>query len=83
MNVLVSCGLENVIEDVDELKRCIDLGQSYSDSGELLDSVKEKQKRNDGEGMGTRVWCLDPIDGPRGFLRGKREGGECSIHLYL
>lgn len=71
MNVLDLCGLKNedVIGDVEELKRCIDMGQSYKKNGELLDSAKEKLDEK------NRVWCLDPIDGTRGFLRGKREGG--------
>ncbi len=73
MNVLISCGLEDVIGgDVEEMKRCIDLGQSYDGkSGTLLEGEMAKRDHN-----GGRVWCLDPIDGTRGFLRGKREGGE-------
>lgn len=82
MQVLDLCGFknENVIKDVEELKRCIDLGQSYKENGELLDSVKEKQKLNQNT---SKVWCLDPIDGTRGFLRGKREGGQYCVALAL
>jgi 3'-phosphoadenosine 5'-phosphosulfate (PAPS) 3'-phosphatase len=30
-----------------------------------------------------RVWCLDPIDGTKGFLRGKRPGGQYAVALAL
>mmetsp|Transcript_18598 Transcript_18598/g.34453 ORF Transcript_18598/g.34453 Transcript_18598/m.34453 type:complete len:304 (-) Transcript_18598:6244-7155(-) len=30
-----------------------------------------------------RVWCLDPIDGTKGFLRGRVEGGQYCIALAL
>jgi 3'-phosphoadenosine 5'-phosphosulfate (PAPS) 3'-phosphatase len=34
-------------------------------------------------GRPPRVWCLDPIDGTKGFLRGKREGGQYCVALAL
>jgi HAL2 family 3'(2'),5'-bisphosphate nucleotidase len=49
--------LENVGEDLqgeDYLKECIDLGQMFF-------NTSEKDR--------ARVWCLDPIDGTKGFLR--------------
>ena len=30
-----------------------------------------------------RVWCLDPIDGTKGFLRGKKDGGQYCVALAL
>jgi 3'-phosphoadenosine 5'-phosphosulfate (PAPS) 3'-phosphatase len=30
-----------------------------------------------------RVWCLDPIDGTKGFLRGKPQGGQYCVALAL
>lgn len=44
------------IDDENILKQCIDLGQTFFDV------------ENDGKQRG-RVWCLDPIDGTKGFLR--------------
>jgi 3'(2'), 5'-bisphosphate nucleotidase len=44
------------IDDEKELKECIDLGQSFFEVGS--DSTER-----------GRVWCLDPIDGTKGFLR--------------
>ena len=39
------------------LKECIDLGQTF------FDTPKEER---------SRVWCLDPIDGTKGFLRNEQ-----------
>jgi 3'(2'), 5'-bisphosphate nucleotidase len=44
------------IDDENELMECIDLGQTFFDAGS--DSIQR-----------GRVWCLDPIDGTKGFLR--------------
>jgi 3'(2'), 5'-bisphosphate nucleotidase len=51
-----------------ETLRSIDLGKSYVNSTGTSPS---------------RVWCLDPIDGTRGFLRGKHEGGQYAVALSL
>lgn len=34
-------------------------------------------------GNRRRVWCLDPIDGTKGFLRGREEGGQFCVALAL
>ena len=73
VQVFHKCGVEHVISSIEELKECIDLGQSYNPStGQVLkDEVSQ------------RKWCLDPIDGTRGFLRGKKDGGQYCIALAL
>jgi len=72
LKVLKHCGYEAIIDNTDELKRSIDLGQSYQPNGKFIDAKHHE-----------RVWCLDPIDGTRGFLRGKKEGGQYCIALAL
>ena len=57
------------MENVDILKDSIQLGKEY-ETWELM-------------GRPPRVWCLDPIDGTKGFLRGKREGGQYCVALAL
>lgn len=52
--------------------KAIDLGKSYEKWG-----VGETTSRP------RRVWCLDPIDGTRGFLRGRKTGGQYAIALAL
>jgi 3'(2'), 5'-bisphosphate nucleotidase len=52
-----------------ELLPAIDLGKSYQ-------QWQNKQRP-------SRVWVLDPIDGTRGFLRGKLSGGQYAIALAL
>lgn len=56
--------------NIDILKRSIDLGKEY----ELWKGNTERP---------SRVWSLDPIDGTKGFLRGKREGGQYCVALAL
>lgn len=58
------------MSDADKVKTSIDLGKEY----EQWDSIG---------GRPPRVWCLDPIDGTKGFLRGKREGGQYCVALAL
>jgi HAL2 family 3'(2'),5'-bisphosphate nucleotidase len=55
--------------DCDELCNCIDLGKEYLNWGKT--------------GRPKRVWCLDPIDGTKGFLRGKLPGGQYCVALAL
>ena len=57
------------MESVEIVMDSIQLGKQY----ELWDEV----------GRPPRVWCLDPIDGTKGFLRGKREGGQYCVALAL
>jgi 3'(2'), 5'-bisphosphate nucleotidase len=59
------------ILDRQELNQCIDLGKEYT------------QWESDPAGRPRRVWCLDPIDGTKGFLRGKRQGGQYCVALAL
>lgn len=58
--------------DVEGLWRSIDLGHSYDADGSTGDRGPKK-----------RVWCLDPIDGTKGFLRGKLIGGQYCVALAL
>mmetsp|Transcript_22949 Transcript_22949/g.27156 ORF Transcript_22949/g.27156 Transcript_22949/m.27156 type:complete len:548 (-) Transcript_22949:82-1725(-) len=74
MGVLETCGFTSYISNVEELKRSIDLGQTYLWNGDLIPGLEEGSDRR---------WCLDPIDGTRGFLRGKREGGQYCVALTL
>lgn len=74
MGVLETCGFTSYISNVEELKRSIDLGQTYLFNGDLIPGIEEGSDRR---------WCLDPIDGTRGFLRGKREGGQYCVALTL
>jgi HAL2 family 3'(2'),5'-bisphosphate nucleotidase len=76
MNVLNTCKLTNIIGNEEELRKSIDLGQTYEDNGSIKPCVLEQRNS-------SRRWCLDPIDGTRGFLRGKREGGQYCIALAL
>ncbi|EEC49449.1 predicted protein [Phaeodactylum tricornutum CCAP 1055/1] len=55
--------------DMDALKESIDLGKEY--------------EHWDGSSRPSRVWCLDPIDGTKGFLRGRRDGGQYAVALAL
>ena len=61
---------------------------SWTEKGELLTSIDYGQdigscSSSDEETSGRRVWCLDPIDGTKGFLRGRIEGGQYCIALAL
>jgi len=57
------------ISSAEHLCRCIDLGQSYNDDGTI------------GEGQTERIWTCDPIDGTKGFIRGKLDGGQYAVCL--
>lgn len=62
----------------------IDLGKSYKkwDSNNFsssdIDNPQQQHRRRP-----SRVWVLDPIDGTRGFLRGRTNGGQYAIALAL
>ena len=58
------------MSNVEHLKKSIDLGKDY---------LHWEQQG----GRPSRVWCLDPIDGTKGFLRGKPQGGQYCIALAL
>ncbi len=79
--VMKQCGFDHLINSVDELKRSIDLGQTYEEDGKIKEELIIDSKNHNGGIL--RTWCLDPIDGTRGFLRGKREGGQYCIALAL
>jgi len=49
---------------------------SSIDYGQGIDTENDKQ-----QSPSNRVWCLDPIDGTKGFLRGRIEGGQYCIAL--
>ena len=65
--VLNVTGMENIEHVMDS----IDLGKQY------LAWDDDKNPRP------NRVWCLDPIDGTKGFLRGKLPGGQYAVGLAL
>ena len=67
-------GIESICiwKDKEELFKSIDYGQG---DGPCSSSDKHNPRR--------RVWCLDPIDGTKGFLRGRVEGGQYCIALAL
>lgn len=58
------------LSDVELVKTSIDLGKDY---------LKWEERG----GRPPRVFVLDPIDGTKGFLRGKRQGGQYCIALAL
>ncbi len=80
LDVMLKCGFDGTIGSVDVLKRSIDIGQTYEQNGKIKESVLESKNIHD---TSFRSWCLDPIDGTRGFLRGKREGGQYCVALAL
>jgi len=60
--------LPKEVDSISTLLDNIDLGQSFS-------LPKHKNTK--------RIWCLDPIDGTKGFLRGKLTGGQYCVALAL
>ena len=56
------------------LWHAVDLGRTYD--------TRDGAYLSEDTGRG-RVWCLDPIDGTKGFLRGKRDGGQYCVALAL
>lgn len=58
------------LSNVDQVKESIDLGKDY---------LNWEQRG----GRPKRVWTLDPVDGTRGLMRGKRQGGQYCIALAL
>ena len=81
LSVMKTCGFDEIIGNVYDLKSSIDLGQTYNENGTIMESVLKS--KNIQESDAFRIWCLDPIDGTRGFLRGKREGGQYCVALAL
>jgi len=67
------------------LMDCIDLGQSYNTKdGSLLSSfITTSSTSQNTKTKRRRRWCLDPIDGTKGFLRGKKNGGQYCIALAM
>ena len=66
------------MSDIDMLKSSIDLGKEYE-----LWHGDSPDSENAGMARPPRVWCLDPIDGTKGFLRGRKEGGQYCVALAL
>jgi HAL2 family 3'(2'),5'-bisphosphate nucleotidase len=70
-----------------DLERAIDIGQSYHLDRARRLHLQQQQQQNAGtivDDDGTlpppdRFWCLDPIDGTKGFLR----GGQYCVALAL
>ncbi|KAL9179629.1 hypothetical protein ACHAXT_008919 [Thalassiosira profunda] len=63
--------VQNGVEK-EQLMRAIDYGQGIDDENDAQQLTGRR-----------RVWCLDPIDGTKGFLRGRIEGGQYCIALAL
>lgn len=61
--------------DEKQLLSAIDYGQGIDDADQDRQSKEGSERR--------RVWCLDPIDGTKGFLRGRTCGGQYCIALAL
>lgn len=61
------------------------VGGDILDREQLVRAIDYGQGKNGPEGTSeiNRVWCLDPIDGTKGFLRGRIEGGQYCIALGL
>lgn len=76
-NVIASlqANLENV--SIEMVQRSIDLGQLYF--------LNRSNDAGDGSvnSVPLRLWCLDPIDGTKGFLRGRQKGGQYAVALAL
>lgn len=70
--ISASLGTESICawEDKEEVLNNLDYGQGIGSSSDVVESKR-------------RVWCLDPIDGTKGFLRGRIEGGQYCIALAL
>ena len=62
-------GGSSEMSDRDDIIRSIDYGQGLNCSEASAES--------------NRVWALDPIDGTKGFLRGRRRGGQYCVALAL
>jgi 3'(2'), 5'-bisphosphate nucleotidase len=80
---------DNMTEE--QLWHSIDLGQSFlqwnhhhHDHTNSTDHEPNTiQSQSQLQPPPSRIWCLDPIDGTRGFLRGKYHGGQYCIALSL
>ena len=71
LNLAVMVTGATMMVSTDLVKQSIDLGKEY-------------EFWNDTDNLRPpRVWCLDPIDGTKGFLRGRREGGQYCVALAL
>jgi 3'-phosphoadenosine 5'-phosphosulfate (PAPS) 3'-phosphatase len=66
---------EGILDKKEEILNAIDYGQGMG--------VVENNQQSTGSSRRRRVWCLDPIDGTKGFLRGRVEGGQFCIALAL
>ena len=78
-------GAISTMMDADRLLRAIDRGGRGTDDA-MLSSSSSEEVGDDGGGEGRRrrrVWCLDPIDGTKGFLRGRFGGGQYCVALAL
>jgi 3'(2'), 5'-bisphosphate nucleotidase len=70
----------SMIMDAETLLDAIDRGGSWRRGGG--GGVNDAKKEGTG-GRKGRVWCLDPIDGTKGFLRGRIPGGQYCVALAL
>ena len=61
-----------LLENKEQILSVIDFGQGVD-----VENIQQST------GTRRRVWCLDPIDGTKGFLRGRVEGGQFCIALAL
>ena len=74
--------LENVLEAVNNVQ---ENALSRQDLLEAIDYGQGIDEQNDPspDMISQRIWCLDPIDGTKGFLRGRVKGGQYCIALAL
>ena len=61
------------------------VGSEKTDRDEIIRSIDYGQglRCSDASAKSNRVWALDPIDGTKGFLRGRYRGGQYCIALAL
>ena len=69
---------EGLMSSKEQLMHAIDYGQGIDDEERNNDN-RDQQSTT----VKRKVWCLDPIDGTKGFLRGRIEGGQYCIALAL
>jgi HAL2 family 3'(2'),5'-bisphosphate nucleotidase len=71
------------MKNLEDLYHSINLGGEYETWTQPSGSHHHQQQPQSPGPPSSRVWCLDPIDGTKGFLRGKRQGGQYAIALAL
>lgn len=74
--------LENVLEAVNHVQENALSRQDLLEAIDYGQGIDEQEDPSPGM-ISQRIWCLDPIDGTKGFLRGRVKGGQYCIALAL